>query len=110
MIIYRLLLLLTGLLSLATAQADTLARQQDLSRQLQEQQLDLKLQQNQQLPPAFRPQTHTQQQRLQRQKTAQQNLYEQQRRELLHDPVSNEQRLQREREAQTLDFKLNNNR
>lgn len=107
-------LVLSATLGLITfeLQADPLARQQQLSRRLQEQQFDLKLPQTQRLPPALhQPQhTHNLDNRLQRQDNAQRDLYEQQRRELLHKPTPSITQQERQREAQALDFKLNNSR
>lgn len=107
-------LVLSATLGLITfeLQADPLARQQQLSRRLQEQQFDLKLPQTQRLPPALRQpqQTHNLDNRLQRQDNAQRDLYEQQRRELLHQPTPSVMQQERQREAQALDFKLNNSR
>ena len=107
-------LVLSAMLGLVASelQADPLARQQQLSRRLQEQQFDLKLPQTQRLPPALRlpQQTRAVDDRLQRQNNAQRDLYDQQRRELLHQPPPSVPQQAREREAQALDFKLNNSR
>ena len=106
-------LVLAAALFAAGANADPFARQQDLSRRLQEQQFDLKMQRQSQQAPLIlqQPQQERElQERLQQQEEALLDLYEQQRRELFHQPPPSEQQLQRERDAQALDFKLNNSR
>ena len=107
------LLTLAVVFHAAHTQADPLARQQNLSRHWEQQQFDLKMQQTLRLPPPILRQPRQEQplqQRGQEQEKALLDLYEKQRRQLLHQPPPSEQQLQREREAQTLDFKFNNSR